>query len=129
MLFRSRLRVPVDCRELSEVVAREHGHIHGCQAFGAEALVRLLERLDAFRKPQRLDDILLACECDARGRGGDFPNQPYASRPFLRRVWQAAASVDTATLAREALDQGRQGPAIAAHIAQARAQAVSEILP
>jgi tRNA nucleotidyltransferase (CCA-adding enzyme) len=35
------------------------------------ALVRLLERCDAIRKPERFGDILLACECDARGRLGD----------------------------------------------------------
>ena len=55
-----RLRAPAECRELAEVVAREHGNIHRCGEFGAGALVRLLERCDAFRKPARLDEILLA---------------------------------------------------------------------
>ncbi|MEY4763597.1 MAG: hypothetical protein RI907_270 [Pseudomonadota bacterium] len=124
----ARLRVPVDCRELSEVVAREHGHIHKCMDFGPEALVRLLDRLDAFRKPQRLADILLACECDARGRGGDFSQQHYSQAPFLTRVFHAACQVNTAQLAEEAVSRGKQGPAIAAHIGQARAQAVAHAL-
>ncbi|RZJ26870.1 MAG: multifunctional CCA addition/repair protein, partial [Haliea sp.] len=52
-----RLRVPTDCRELGEVVAREHGNIHRSGEFGAAALVRLLERCDAFRKPQRFGEV------------------------------------------------------------------------
>ncbi|HRP30228.1 MAG TPA: multifunctional CCA addition/repair protein, partial [Burkholderiaceae bacterium] len=65
-----RWRVPTACRELAVVVAREHGNIHRSGEFGAAALVRLLERCDAFRKPARFDEILFACECDARGRLG-----------------------------------------------------------
>jgi tRNA nucleotidyltransferase (CCA-adding enzyme) len=124
-----RLRVPVDCKELSEVVAREHGHIHRCMDLSPEALVRLLERLDAFRKPQRLADILLACECDARGRGGDFPLQPYTQATHLQAAFQLACAVDTAALAQAAQALGKQGPAIAAYIGQARAQAVAQGMP
>ena len=65
-----RLRVPTGCRELAELVAREHGNIHRSGDFGAAALLRLIERCDALRRPQRFDLILLACECDARGRLG-----------------------------------------------------------
>ncbi len=121
-----RLRVPVDCKELSEVVAREHGHIHRCADLSPEALVRLLERLDAFRKPQRLADILLACECDARGRGGDFPHRPYPQAALVHRAFELASGVDTAALAQAAQAGGKQGPAIAAHIGQARARAVAQ---
>ena len=77
-----RLRVPNDCSELADVVAREHGNIHRSGEFGAAALVRLLERCDAFRKPERFAYILLACECDARGRLG-LNEQPYPQRQRL----------------------------------------------
>ncbi|MDP9045346.1 MAG: multifunctional CCA addition/repair protein, partial [Pseudomonadota bacterium] len=65
-----RLRVPVACSELAAVVAREHGNVHRSDAFGASALLRLIERCDAIRRPDRFAQLLLACECDARGRGG-----------------------------------------------------------
>ena len=122
-----RLRVPNDCKELAEVVAREHGHIHQCLGFGAAALVRLLERLDAFRKPGRLSDILLACECDARGRLG-LDQAPYPQAERLHAAWQAAASVATAPIAEAVLAQGRAGPAIAKAIASAREGAVQALL-
>jgi tRNA nucleotidyltransferase (CCA-adding enzyme) len=63
-----RLRVPTDCRSLADTVAREHGHIHRSGDLNAAALMRLLERCDAVRQPARMQEILWACECDARGR-------------------------------------------------------------
>jgi tRNA nucleotidyltransferase (CCA-adding enzyme) len=122
-----RLRVPNECKELADVVAREHGHIHQCLGFGAAALVRLLERLDAFRKPARLEDILLACECDARGRLG-LQSQPYPQAGRLRAAWQAAAHVATAPIAEAVMAQGRGGPAIAKAIASEREKAVQTSL-
>ncbi len=62
-----RLRVPVDCRETADVVAREHGNIHRSGELSAAALVRLLERCDAIRKPERFADVLLACDATRAG--------------------------------------------------------------
>jgi tRNA nucleotidyltransferase (CCA-adding enzyme) len=65
-----RLRVDNACRALAELMAREHGNVHRSGELGAEALLRLLERCDALRRPDRFTELLLACECDARGRLG-----------------------------------------------------------
>ncbi|MBC8056353.1 MAG: multifunctional CCA addition/repair protein, partial [Rhizobiales bacterium] len=92
-----RLRVPVACRELAEVVAREHGNVHRSDEFGAAAVVRLLERCDAMRRPDRFDDMLLACECDARGRLG-LSEQPYPQRVRLGRALALALGVDSAAV-------------------------------
>ena len=118
-----RLRVPNDCRELAEAVAREHGHVHRSGGFGAEALVRLLDRCDAWRKPARFDELLLACECDARGRlGHDDDLYPQAQR--LRAALAAGQSVVTADIAAEAAARGASGPAVGAAIHAARIAAV-----
>ena len=90
----ARLRVPVECKELAEVVAREHGNIHRSSEFSAAAIVRLLERCDAFRKPARFAEVLLACECDARGRLG-FEEAAYPQRQRLLQSLQAAQTVTT----------------------------------
>jgi tRNA nucleotidyltransferase (CCA-adding enzyme) len=118
-----RLRVPTDCRELADVVAREHGNIHRSAEFGAAAVVRLLERCDAFRKPARLDEILLACECDARGRLG-LEDSAYPQRPRLANALLAAQSVHTETVAHAAQAAGLSGPKIGEQIHAARVQAV-----
>ena len=118
-----RLRVPVDCRELAEVVAREHGNIHRSGEFGGAAQVRLLERCDAFRKPARFEEVLLACECDARGRGG-LSESDYPQRARLLAALAAAQSVGTARVSAEALAQGAKGQAIGERIHAARVAAV-----
>jgi tRNA nucleotidyltransferase (CCA-adding enzyme) len=122
-----RLRVPIECKELAEVVAREHGNIHRSSEFGAAAIVRLLERCDAFRKPQRFDLALLACECDARGRGG-MEDKPYPQRQRLMQALAAAQSVATHEIASQAQAQQLAGPKIGEMIQHARVQAVADHL-
>ncbi|MFZ3083493.1 multifunctional CCA addition/repair protein [Rhodoferax ferrireducens] len=118
-----RLRLPTDCRELADVMAREHGNIHRSGNFDAAALVRLLERCDAFRKPQRFGQILLACECDARGRLG-LAESPYPQRPRLLSALSAAQSVVTEKIASDAMATGASGQKIGELIHLARVQAV-----
>ena len=122
-----RLRVPTDCRELADVVAREHGNIHRSGELGAAALVRLIERCDAIRKPARFDEVLLACECDARGRLG-FEDAPYPQRARLLAALGAARQVATAPIAAEAAARGLKGPQVGEQIHQARAQAIAAAL-
>jgi tRNA nucleotidyltransferase (CCA-adding enzyme) len=122
----NRLRVPNECRELADVVAREHGNIHRSAEFGAAAVVRLLERCDAFRKPQRFEDVLLACECDARGRLG-LEESAYPQRERLLAALTAARSVDTALVAQQAQEHGLSGDAIGERIQRARIHAVDRL--
>ena len=118
-----RLRVPTDCRELADVVAREHGNIHRGMEFGAAATLRLLERCDALRKPQRFADALLACECDARGRLG-LHDSAYPQRPHWLQALAAAQSVATEVIAREAQAKGLQGKDIGGLVHAARVAAL-----
>ncbi|CAN7639866.1 multifunctional CCA addition/repair protein [Variovorax sp. LjRoot130] len=123
-----RWRVPVELRELAEVVAREHGNIHRSGELNATALVRLLERCDAFRKPERFEQALLACECDARGRLG-LEDSAYPQRERLLAALGAAQSVETEPIARDAQLAGAAGPKIGEAIARARVAAVAAALP
>jgi tRNA nucleotidyltransferase (CCA-adding enzyme) len=118
-----RLRVPVECKELADVVAREHGNIHRSAGLNAAATVRLLERCDAIRKPGRFADILLACECDARGRLG-LQDAPYPQAARLALALRNALSVATDSIAAHAQLAGATGPKIGEWIRKARVQAV-----
>jgi tRNA nucleotidyltransferase (CCA-adding enzyme) len=122
-----RLRVPNECRELADVVAREHGNIHRSDEIRASAVVRLLERCDAFRKPQRFAMALQACECDARGRLG-LEERPYPQRDRLLAALAAAQAVSTAQIAAEAQQLGLDGPKIGERIHKARVEAVAAAL-
>jgi tRNA nucleotidyltransferase (CCA-adding enzyme) len=122
-----RWRVPVHCKELAEVVAREHGHIHGAMSFGAEALLRLLIRCDAIRRPDRFVRILMACECDARGRLG-LRQRDYPQSAHLQTMLDAALSVDTANMSALAIQQGLSGMEVGQSIEQARVKAIAVAL-
>ena len=118
-----RLRVPADCRELGEIVAREHGNIHRCESLDAAATLRLLERCDALRRPERFEQAMLACECDARGRSGRA-DEPYPQRVRLQAALRAVLAVDATAAAARAVAQGAQGPAIGEAVRQARLAAL-----
>jgi tRNA nucleotidyltransferase (CCA-adding enzyme) len=128
-----RLRVPTDCRELADVVAREHGNVHRSGTLNAAAVLRLLQRCDALRRPDRFAAVLLACQCDAQGRGGWAETQAdctpvYAPAHHLPPLLQAALAVDTATVAADAASRGLAGPAVGDAVQAARVKAVEQVL-
>ena len=123
-----RLRVPGDCHALGVVVAREHGNIHRSQSLGAAATLRLLERCDALRRPERFGQALLACECDARGRLG-LHDAAYPQRDRLAAALRTVQAVDAASAAAQALERGAAGPAIGEAVRREREQALAAALP
>ena len=120
-----RWRVPTDCRELADLTAREHGNIHRSGTLDAAATIRLFDRCDAWRRPDRFAGLLLACECDARGRRG-LQDAPYPQRARLAAALVLARAVNTTALAEAAAAKGLAGPAIGQLIAAARVRALSE---
>ena len=118
----ARLKVPNDVRDLARLVAAEHGLVHRIEEAGAAAVVRLLERCDALRRPARFELVLAACEADARGRLG-FEARPYPQADRLRRALAAATAVDAGAVA-AALGE-RAGIAGAVHQVRVRAVALA----
>ena len=118
-----RLRVPVDCGELALLTAREHTNVHGSGKLDAKAVMRLLERCDALRRPDRFLQMLAACECDATGRLG-LESEPYPQRARLAGALKIAQDVDARAASAQAIARGLQGEAIAAEIRQARVLAL-----
>ena len=122
-----RLRVPTECTELAQVVAREHGNIHRCASLSPDATLHLLERCDAIRKPARFADILQACECDARGRLG-LQDTRYPQARRLADALRVAMAAPTQAIADEAMSKGITGTTIGALIHDARAAAIASAL-
>jgi tRNA nucleotidyltransferase (CCA-adding enzyme) len=96
-----RIRVPADCRDLAVAVARDHGNVHRVLELRPGTVVELLERVDAFRRPERFEEFLQACECDFRGRPG-YPDKTFPAPGYLRQALQAALAIDAAEAARSA---------------------------
>ncbi len=99
-----RLKIPNECRDLALMTAREHGNVGRAPELRPSTVVTLLERCDAFRKPQRFIDMLRAAECDHRGRTG-FSERPFPQAAYLSAALKAAQSVDAGEVAKQFPDQ------------------------
>lgn len=118
-----RWRVPNEARELAALVAREHTHVHQSMGFGPEARLRLMDRCDAWRRPGRFEQLLLACECDARGRTG-FEARDYPQRERLAADLHRLQALDQRAISADAIARGVKGPGIGHAIHQARLEAL-----
>jgi tRNA nucleotidyltransferase (CCA-adding enzyme) len=117
-----RLRIPNAYRELAVLVSRYHLDAHRVTDLRDGTLLVLLERLDAFRRPERFEQWVQACEADARGRKG-LENRDYPQADYLRRARAAAAGASLGPAEREGLD----GQQIAAKLRNARLAALTQL--
>jgi tRNA nucleotidyltransferase (CCA-adding enzyme) len=118
----SRLKVPNGFRDLAVLTARHHAVVHRAAELRPATVLKLLEATDAFRRPERFEEMLAACEADARGRTG-LETQPYPQRDYLRRARAAAAAVSLD----ESERQGLAGSAIGERIREKRLAALKSV--
>ena len=117
-----RLRIPNKYRELATIVARYHLNCHRIEEMSPTVVLGKLEGLDAFRRPERFDQFLLACEADARGRKGK-EQQDYRQADLFRNYREACLSVNIAS----ADVQDLKGSQIAERIRAQRIEAIKEV--
>ena len=117
-----RLKVPSTHHELAIMAARQHTHVHRALELRAETVLKVLTECDAFRRPERFAELLLACEADARGRQG-LEAAPYPQAAYFKTALAAAAAVALSADER----QGLKGPAIGEEIRRRRLAAVSAV--
>jgi len=118
----ARLKVPNDFAKLAALVCEHHTKLHRLEQVDADKALTLLEAIDVFRRPERLDKFLLACEADARGRTG-FEDRDYPQRAFLQTLAEAATGIDVGAAIKNA------NPAdIGAFVRELRRAAIDERL-
>jgi tRNA nucleotidyltransferase (CCA-adding enzyme) len=118
----ARLPVPNACRDLGLMVSEFHTHVHRAFELRPKTILKVLEKTDAFRRPERFEQFLLTCEADARGRAG-LEERRYGQADFFRQAFSAAASIDAASIAADA--EGRDIPQA---IRRARTKAISQFI-
>jgi tRNA nucleotidyltransferase (CCA-adding enzyme) len=118
----ARLKVPSEFAQMAELVCRFHLDCHRALELKPGTLLELLERIDAFRKPERVRVLCLACEADKRGRKGlSEAGYPQAAR--IQGAFDAARAVTAAPFVAE----GLEGDAIGAAVRQARVAAIAAL--
>lgn len=117
-----RVRIPNECKELALLVCDQHSNIHRAAELKPSTKLKILDKLDAWRKPERLQDVLLCCQADHAGRLG-CEETPYPQRDIFLKAYQAALSVDVQQVIRD----GFQGKAIKEELDKRRIAAISAV--
>lgn len=118
----ARLRVPKTFEQLALITAQYHTHCHRALELRPATIVKLFDGVDVWRRPQRFEQFLLACEADARGRG-PLADRDYPQRAYLQQCLQATRAVQIKAL----VERGLVGEALGNAITQARVEAVAAI--
>jgi tRNA nucleotidyltransferase (CCA-adding enzyme) len=118
-----RYKAPAAYRELGKSVAEHHLRCHRVLEMKASSVVRLLSRLDAFRRPERLNKFILACHADAIGRKG-LEGRPYPQAEFLLEAYAAASQVS----AKAIVERGFSGEQVGEMMHKERTTAVKHMM-
>ena len=118
-----RLRVPNDCKELAQIVAKFHGKVHQVSKMQPETVLQFLMDTNAIRQPQRFQEFLLACECDSRGRIS-FEESECLESQLLMRLLKAVLAVDAGAVAKTHTEP----EAIKQAVFDARLEAIKQVI-
>lgn len=116
-----RLRVPNELRDLAKLVAEYHDLIHTFPVLQPKTIVKLFDSIDAWRKPQRVEQIALTSEADVRGRTG-FEAIDYSQGRLLRAAWEVARAVPTKAV----IEAGFTGAGVREELTRRRIAAVAQ---
>ena len=116
-----RLRIPNDCKELALLASQYHQLIHKAAELRAVTIQKLFDGIDLWRRPERLELLLLCCLADLRGRTG-FEQAAYPQADYLRLLAQAARGIEIKAL----VAQGYQGEAMKTAVRKARLDAIQQ---
>lgn len=117
----ARLKVPNHYRDLARLVTEFHDVTHGIAKQSAENIIELFDRIDAWRKPERVQQLAIASEADVRGRLG-WETKSYPQAAQLMSFFERARSVDVAPI----VAAGYQGKEVREELNRQRIAAVTD---
>jgi tRNA nucleotidyltransferase (CCA-adding enzyme) len=117
-----RVRVPNEFKELALVVCEQHSNIHRAAELKASTKLKILNAMDVWRKPERLEEVLLCCQADHAGRLG-YENNPYPQKAIFEAAYQAALTVEV----KDIIADGFQGKAIRDELEKRRIEAIDSL--
>ncbi|MCC2603810.1 multifunctional CCA addition/repair protein [Planctobacterium marinum] len=117
-----RIKAPKLETDLAKLTCEHHGKVHKAFELRPQTIIKLFDSVDAWRKPERFQDMLLACEADAKGRTG-FEHRPYPQAPYLLTCLNAALQVNVQNI----IADGFKGAAIKQELSERRCQIVAQV--
>ncbi|UNY40364.1 tRNA nucleotidyltransferase/poly(A) polymerase [Pseudaeromonas phage vB_PpeM_ KLEP7] len=124
--FCQRLKIPNEYRDIGVLTTRYHTHIHNILGIKPSTILRVFDETKALIKTERFNKILLACKCDAQGRGEPFSTQDYPEEQIAKELLEAVRLVDTKAISAKLLSEGKEGLVIGNAIHQAKIKAIKD---
>lgn len=119
----ARVKVPNEYRDLALLVCEHHTNIHRAPELRAQTFIKILDKMDVWRKPERLAPILLCCQADHAGRLG-LESEPYPQKARFEMAFEAAKAVEV----KEVVAAGFKGAEIRDELSKRRIEAVKDKL-
>lgn len=101
--FCKRLKIPNECKDLALLVSEHHTNIHSAFELRASTMVRIMDKCDAWRKPQRFQQMLQCCVADSKGRTG-FELLPYPTADYMWQAFQQALNTDIQSIIKQGFE-------------------------
>lgn len=117
-----RLKCPTKIKDTAKLVCELHIKVHTSRQLKPKTVLKLFNQIDAWRKPERLEHVLLACEADAKGRTG-FEDREYPQANYLRACYAAAMTCDIKSI----VDSGVKGPDIRDAVERERQRLIAAV--
>ena len=118
----NRVRIPNDYRDLSLMVCEQHSNIHRAFELKPATIIKVLSSFDVWRKPERLENILICCQADHAGRLGHEENE-YPQSEYFIKAYNAAVTVNV----QDIIKDGFKGPQIRDELEKRRIEAIAEV--
>lgn len=119
----NRLKVPTEYQAMAILCCRLHLKLHMLSTLRPGTILKMIEQLDAFRKPARIEQFILVCEADKRGRLGLRETDCPVGQQFLE-LFQKASTVKASSLAID----GLSGLEVGAALREARLRVITNAL-
>ncbi|WP_144210249.1 multifunctional CCA addition/repair protein [Shewanella donghaensis] len=116
-----RIKAPNEYKELALLCSDQHQNIHNAFELRPETIIKIFDKADFWRKPQRLDDLLICCQADLQGRTG-FEDSEYPQSHYLQQCFIIAKDVDV----QQVITDGFRGAEIKQQLSIRRAEAIKE---
>ncbi len=116
------LKTPTEFKDLARLVCIYHTHVHRAFELKPQTLLRFFNKIDLWRKPERLQKILIACKADSRGRTG-FENVDYQQAEYINQMAEACLNIT----ARQFVERGITGKAIGEAMAEERIELITQL--
>ncbi|UAJ65152.1 multifunctional CCA addition/repair protein [Candidatus Schneideria nysicola] len=116
-----RLRIPNLVSQLTQIAVKYHEVLHNILILSSYSIITLFDKIDVWRRPERLEQLILIAESDFRVRDNSSKKISYPQADFIRKAYRLVKNIHV----RKVIEDGFIGSAINREIHKRREQVLS----